>query len=212
MTENIFVFEHSSIGIKDERGMIYVDPFSMKNSPNDAAFIFVTHEHFDHYSPEDIAKVVGKDTVLIIPESMKDKVQEVSSKMSSIVTINPGESLEISGLKFEAVPAYNTDKAFHPKDEEWVGYVITSGCKRIYIAGDTDDTEEAGSVKCDIALIPVGGTYTMDVDEAAEFINRLRPEFAIPTHYGTVVGEKSDGEAFAGKVKEPVKVEIKLQF
>ena len=212
MTENIFVYEHSSIGIKDINGMIYVDPYCIKENHNDASFIFVTHDHFDHYSPEDIARVVGTDTVLIIPESMKDKVGEVSGKMKDIITVKPGDHKECGGLEFEAVRAYNIDKQFHPKEEDWVGYIILSGGKRIYIAGDTDATEEASSVKCDIALVPVGGTYTMDIDQAADLVNRISPQTAIPTHYGTVVGEKSDGEAFAAKVKEAVNVEVKIVF
>lgn len=212
MTENIVVFGHNSVGIKSELGMIYVDPFKMKESPADASFILVTHEHYDHFSPEDIEKVAGKDTVLVVPESMKAKAQEAAGLVKKIVTVKPGEDCEAEGLSFETVPAYNVDKKFHPKSNEWVGYILKVGGKRIYVAGDTDATPEAKNVKCDVAVIPVGGTYTMGIEQAAALVNEIKPAVAIPVHYGCIVGEASDGEAFAKLVKEPVKAELKIKF
>ena len=128
------------------------------------------------------------------------------------MTVKPGISAEIDDLKLETVPAYNIKKPFHPESAGWVGYILKDGGKRIYIAGDTDATKEAKAVKCDIALVPIGGTYTMDAKTAAELVNELHPETAIPVHYGTIVGKPSDGEVFAKHVKEPVKVEIKIRF
>ncbi len=212
MIENIVVFGHNSVGIKSELGMIYVDPFKMKESPLDASFILITHEHYDHFSPEDIEKVAGKDTTLIVPESMKGKAQEASGLVKKIVTVKPGEDCEVEGLCFETVPAYNVDKKFHPKSNEWVGYILKVGGKRIYVAGDTDATPEAKAVQCDVAIVPVGGTYTMDIRQAAELVNEIKPAVAIPVHYGCIVGEASDGEAFAKLVKDPVKVELKIKF
>jgi L-ascorbate metabolism protein UlaG (beta-lactamase superfamily) len=118
----------------------------------------------------------------------------------------------VDGLEFETVPAYNILKPFHPKQAEWVGYILQIGGKRIYVAGDTDATKEAKSVSCDVALIPIGGTYTMDVKNAAELANILQPDVVIPTHYGCIVGNPEDGEAFAKLVKAPVKVELKIRF
>ena len=103
-------------------------------------------------------------------------------------------------------------KPFHNRGAGWVGYIIRTSGKRIYIAGDTDATKEARAVKCDIALVPIGGTYTMDAKKAAELINEMQPEVAIPVHYGTVAGKPSDGEEFAKLVKAPVKVECKIKF
>ncbi len=103
-------------------------------------------------------------------------------------------------------------KPFHPRTAQWVGYILRIDGKRIYIAGDTDATKEAKAVKCDIALVPVGGTYTMDARKAAELVNLIRPEVAIPVHYGSIVGKTSDGEAFAELVEPPVKVELKIKF
>ncbi len=212
MTENIRVYSQNCIRIETEKGIVYVDPFQMKESPKDADFILITHDHYDHFSPEDIRKAAGEDTVMVVPENMKDKAKEAEGFVKRTVTVKPGISAEIDALKLETVPAYNIKKPFHPESAGWVGYILKDGGKRIYIAGDTDATKEAKAVKCDIALVPIGGTYTMDAKTAAELVNELHPETAIPVHYGTIVGKPSDGEVFEKHVKEPVKVEIKIRF
>ena len=143
---------------------------------------------------------------------MEDKAQEVSSLFGKIVTVKPGVYRNIGGVEIETVPAYNILKPFHPKSAEWIGYTFRIDGKRIYVAGDTDATKDAKAVKCDIALVPIGGTYTMDAKKAAEFINIIRPNVAMPVHYGSIVGDPSDGEVFARYVKEPIKVEFKIQF
>ncbi|MCR5684906.1 MAG: MBL fold metallo-hydrolase [Lachnospiraceae bacterium] len=210
MTENIEVFKQNSIRIKTAAGMVYIDPFEMDTAPHDAAFILITHDHYDHFSPESIEKAANADTVLVVPEKMEKKAGEVSALVRKTVTVKPGIAQETDGLNFETVPGYNILKPFHPKSAGWVGYILLVDGKRIYIAGDTDATKEAMDVKCDIALVPVGGTYTMDAKKAAELINTIKPEVAIPVHYGSVVGNVKDGETFAGLVKSPVKVEIKI--
>jgi L-ascorbate metabolism protein UlaG (beta-lactamase superfamily) len=212
MTDNIDVFTQSSIRINDGGKVIYVDPFKMAGEPRNADYIFITHDHYDHFSPEDIEKVACSDTVLVVPENMAGKAKVLSGIVKKIVAVKPGVHHDIDGLEVETVPAYNILKPFHPKSAGWVGYILLVDGRRIYIAGDTDETKENKVVKCDIALVPIGGTYTMDAKKAAEFVNTLRPEVAIPTHYGSIVGKPSDGEVFAGLVKEPIKVEIKLQF
>ena len=212
MTENIEVFNQNSICIRDKGKKIYIDPFQMKIEPHDADYILITHDHHDHFSPEDIGKAANSGTLLVVPEKMLDKAQEVSGLVKQIATVKPGVYRKVEGLEFETVPAYNIRKPFHPKSAEWVGYVLQIDGKRIYIAGDTDATKEAKAVKCDVALIPVGGTYTMDAKEAAELADALHPDVVIPTHYGSIVGKPSDGETFAGYVKAPVRVELKIQF
>ncbi len=212
MIENIEVNKQNSIRITDRIGVIYIDPFQTPYATNDASFVFITHDHYDHFSPEDIEKVVGPDTTLIIPEKMQNKTESVADLFSKIITVKPGNYREISGLEIETVPAYNILKPFHPKSAEWVGYILHLGGKRIYIAGDTDATKEAKAVKCDIALVPIGGTYTMDNKKAAELINEIHPEVAIPVHYGDLVGSPSDGTEFAERVKSPIRVEFKIPF
>lgn len=212
MTENIEVFTQNSIRIKDRDRTIYIDPFQMCEEPKDADYIFITHDHYDHFSLEDIEKAAGNNTVLIVPEKMERKAQEAADLADRIITVKPGVYREVDGLKFETIPAYNILKPFHPKNAEWVGYILWVDGKRIYVAGDTDATKEAKAVNCDIALVPIGGTYTMDAKKAAELVNMLRPDVAIPTHYGSIVGKPSDGEVFANHVKAPIKVEFKVKF
>ena len=212
MTENITVFTQNSIRITDRDRRIYIDPFQMRKEPHDADYILITHDHYDHFSPEDIEKVAGSSTILIVPEKMQGKADAVANLVCRIVTVKPGVYREIDGLEMETVSAYNRLKPFHPKNAEWVGYILRVDGRRIYIAGDTDATKEAKAVKCDIALVPVGGIYTMDAKTAAVLVNTIRPSVAIPVHYGNIVGKPDQGKVFADHVKDPVRVEFKISF
>ena len=210
MTENITVFTQSAIRIGTSEGTVYFDPFQLREARHDADFILITHDHYDHFSPEDIGKVSKAETVLVVPEKMAAKAKEAKAMVKRIETVTPGISRNIDGLEFETVPSYNVGKVFHPKSAGWVGYIMCVDGKRIYVAGDTDANEDVRQVKCDIALIPIGGTYTMDAKQAAEFINTIRPQIAIPTHYGSIVGSKKDAEVFLKHVDPSVETEIKL--
>ena len=212
MVDSIEVFTHSSIRIKGRNITIYVDPFKIKEDFHDADYILITHQHYDHFSPEDIRKVTRESTILVAPESMLDDAREVEMDVKEIVAVKPGIYREISGLELETIPAYNTVKPFHPRRAEWVGYIIRIDGKRIYIAGDTGATKEAKQVKCDIAMVPIGGTYTLDAKRAADLINTIRPEIAIPTHYGSIAGKKTDADSFEKLVKSPIKVVKKIQY
>ena len=212
MTENIEVFTQNSIRIRSGVGTIYIDPFRINEEPGDADFILITHDHYDHFSLEDIEKVSKLDTVIVVPEKMTVKARDISGSVAGVETVKPGEHREIRGLELETVPAYNTLKPFHIKSAGWVGYILCIDGKRIYIAGDTDATKEAAAVRCDVALVPIGGTYTMDAKKAAELINEIKPAVAIPVHYGGIVGKPGDGQVFADNVKDPVRVEFKLKF
>ncbi len=215
---DIQVLTHSSIRIRTASGIVYADPFHVEGEPRDASLILVTHSHYDHFSPEDIRKICGDGPVtLVIPESMEKEAAQALKKQAidvRIVTVRPGTVTEVCGLKVEAVPSYNIGKFFHPKKEQWVGYILTdpadSEGTRVYIAGDTDVTPESLRVRCDIALIPVGGTYTMNAVQAAKLINTIRPAVVIPTHYGSIVGKPGDGERFASLVEPPVEVVLQL--
>ncbi len=211
MIDRIDVLAHSSIRIKCDSGSIYIDPFHVKDEFHDSSYILVTHDHYDHFSPEDIRKVCRKDTILVVPKNMENKAREVADCVGGIVAVEPGNTYEIEGLNLETLPAYNTLKPFHPRSAGWVGYLVILEGKRIYIAGDTDITKENKEVKCDIALVPVGGTYTMDAGKAAKLINLIRPEIAVPTHYGDIVGSKEDAEIFAKKVDSGIQVINKMQ-
>ncbi len=195
MLNNIEVLYHSSIRIKKEK-TIYIDPFKIDRNYNDADIIFITHDHYDHYSEEDIDKVINENAVIVIPEELLTKVLKKGINKNAIITVEPNQKYMVQGIKFETVPAYNTNKIFHPKENGWVGYVIEINGIKYYIAGDTDITEENKKVKCDVAFVPVGGTYTMDFKEAAQLVNEIQPKVAVPIHYGSVVGTKQDAEEF----------------
>lgn len=209
MLENIQVLCHSSIKINEGK-VIYFDPFKIDKQYNDADIIFITHDHYDHYSEEDIDKVIKPDTVIVIPEGMQVKLLKKGVKNSNIITVEPERTYVAEGLKFETVPAYNVNKSFHPEDNGWVGYILEIDGIRYYIAGDTDINEENKRVKCDIAFVPIGGTYTMDFKEAAELVNEIKPKVAVPIHYGSIVGTSEDAINFQKLLNPEIKCKIKI--
>lgn len=207
MTENVTVNTQNSIRISGN-GILYFDPLGIEDEVHDADVIFITHDHYDHFSPEDIAKVKKEKTKLFVPAGMLDTaVKKSGIPEKNIIAVQPGMLKEIDGGYIaETVPAYNKLKPFHPKRAGWCGYIVTVSGVRYYIAGDTDNLAENHKIKCDVALVPIGGTYTMNAKEAAAFINQIRPQAVIPTHYRN----PEDGEIFKGLVKKSIKVEIKL--
>ena len=209
MTEKITVNAQSSIRVDAEK-VIYFDPFMVTEVTNDADIIFITHVHHDHFSPEDIAKVAKADTVFVAPESMKKEVLEAGIAPEKLITLTPNIKTEVCGIPVETVPSYNVGKKFHPKENGWIGYIVTVLGTRVYVGGDMDPTPEAKAVDCDVAMIPIGGHFTMDYAEAAAFINELKPKTVIPTHYGTGVGKPEDGKAFKSLIESGIEVVFKL--
>jgi L-ascorbate metabolism protein UlaG (beta-lactamase superfamily) len=162
--------------------------------------VLVSHSHGDHYSTEDIVKVSDQDTKLIASA-------DVVAKEKAGEAIMPGLIVELEGIRVAAVAAYNPNKQFHPKEKNWVGFIIEIGSKRIYYAGDTDLTDEMKVLKdIDIALLPVGGTYTMNAEEAAEATRHIKPKLAIPYHWGDIVGSRNDAEQFANLAECEAKI------
>lgn len=211
MLENVEVLCHSSIRFS-KGNTIYFDPFKIETNYNDADVIFITHDHYDHYSEEDIGKIVKEDTVIVIPEDLKTKVLKKGWKEENIITVIPNKSYTVKNIEFQTVPAYNVNKQFHPKENNWVGYLVNMEGITYYISGDTDITKENKKVKCDVAFVPVGGTYTMDYKEAAELINEIKPKVAVPTHYGSIIGSKKDGAKFAKLVDADIVVDkVKME-
>jgi L-ascorbate metabolism protein UlaG (beta-lactamase superfamily) len=195
---------HDSFRLAAEK-VVYIDPWHINRSEK-ADIILVTHEHYDHLSPDDIAKLRGPATEVVAPASAATKLS------GQVHTIAPGQAIAVAGVRVEAVPAYNVNKfrspghPFHPKAEGKVGYIITLGGVRIYHAGDTDLIPEMDSVRCDIALLPVSGTYVMTAEEAAQAADRLAPRLAIPMHYGSIVGSDADAERFKRLTRVPVQI------
>lgn len=205
MLKNIEVNCHSSIKISENK-IIYIDPFNIKKELHDADIVLITHDHYDHYSPEDIEKIVNQYTIIVAPKTVK-----ALSKMKNVISVEPNNAYEIEGIKIQTIPSYNINKKFHPKENEWVGYIIEINNIRYYIAGDTDIIPENKLVKCDVAFIPVGGTYTMNYEEAAELANIIKPKIAVPTHYGSIVGEIQDGEKFKNLLSSEIECEIMIK-
>ena len=196
---------HSSIKIT--KGIIiYIDPFRINEEKHDADLILITHDHYDHYSPEDIKKVIKEDTIIVAPKTIK----ELNNK-ENIIFVEPNKTYNIKGYKMDTIPAYNINKHFHPKENNWIGYIIEIEGIKYYIAGDTDIIPENQQIKCDVALIPIGGTYTMDYKEASELINIIKPKIAIPTHYGSIVGDITDGEKFKKLIDNTIDVQILIK-
>ena len=208
MLEGVQVFTQNSIKIEKEK-IIYMDTYEMQEEKHDADIIFITHTHYDHFSLKDIEKVKKKDTVIVGPEGIEE-VQKIGFLKENIRIVKPNQSYEIEGIKVETVPAYNLDKKFHPKENEWVGYILNLQGAKYYIAGDTDDIEEIRNIKCDVAFIPIGGTYTMDAKEAGNLVNVMQPKIVVPTHYGSIVGRKEDAQIFAQKLNANIQCEVYL--
>lgn len=202
----ISINKHSSIKIQTDK-IIYFDPYLITDEAHDADIIFITHDHHDHFSIEDIKKVEKEGTVYVIPENMYNLLGG-----ENVVVLKPNEKTEVEGYEVFAVPSYNVGKMFHPKEKGNLGYVVKIENKRVFVAGDTSLNDDNNSLKVDIALVPVGGHFTMDYKEAAELINTIKPEVAIPTHYGTNgIGNNEDGEKFKQLVNSDTKVEILIK-
>lgn len=210
MIEKFEVLYHSAVRIAADNKVIYVDPYGISKKFNDADYICITHSHFDHFSPKDIEMVRRSDSIIIMTEDLYADVLKIGFKENRIVIVEPNKKYNVEGLLIETVSAYNTDKAFHPKSNGWVGYVFNLECERIYVTGDTDITPEALSVKCDLIFVPVGGTYTMNYSQAAKLVNQIKPVIAVPTHYGSVVGTNTDALDFK-RLLDP-KIECKIMI
>lgn len=201
MLKNIVWLGHDTFRISGSR-TIYTDPFQI-NRKDHADLILITHEHYDHCSPEDVGKLKGSETVVVAPPDCAEKLG------GPVKTVRPGDRLAINGVEIQAVPAYNTNKQFHTKDRSWVGYLITMDGQTIYLAGDTDLIPEMSALgPVDVALLPVSGTYVMTAAEAAEAARIIKPKTAVPMHFGSIVGSSSDAAQFAALLKGSVDVVI----
>jgi L-ascorbate metabolism protein UlaG (beta-lactamase superfamily) len=198
-------------GFRIQNGkVIYFDPFKIEAGGPKADIILVSHEHFDHCNVEDLAKIITPATIVVAHSQSKALLAKLNVREVKIV--KPGDKIHINDIIVEAVPAYNIDKfrepgrVFHPKEDGKVGFIATIEGVRIYHAGDTDHIPEMKNVQTDIALLPVSGTYVMTAQEAAEAAGTIKPQIAVPMHYGAIVGDSADAETF----KRLAKCEVKL--
>jgi L-ascorbate metabolism protein UlaG (beta-lactamase superfamily) len=200
MVKDIHWLGHDTFKIIGEQ-VVYTDPFRIQEKDR-ADIILVTHEHRDHCSPEDIAKLRSPETVILAPADCAAKIG------GEFTIVRPGDSLVVKGVKVDVVPSYNTNKQFHTRERGWVGYVFAIGGRSIYLAGDTDRIDEMKSIRADIALLPVSGTYVMTAEEAALAALDIKPKVAIPMHYGAIVGGESDAARFAELLKGKIDVVV----
>ena len=209
MIDDIEVLCHSSIKFSKEK-IIYFDPFKVDKNYNDADLIFITHSHYDHFSEEDILKIKKDNTKIVVTSDLNERANNLGFSKENLITVLPNQELVIDGINVTTIPAYNLNKQFHPKSNNWVGYLIELDVIKYYIAGDTDITDENMNLKCDVAFVPVGGTFTMTLDEAANLVNNIKPKIAIPTHYGSIVGTKEDGNKFVELLNDDIEGKILL--
>jgi L-ascorbate metabolism protein UlaG (beta-lactamase superfamily) len=205
MLQDVRWLGHDTFQFRGAR-TVYTDPYQIDAGPP-ADLVLITHEHSDHFSPEDLARIRAPHTqVLTTPD--------VARQLPGAIAMRPGERQVVAGIEVEAVPAYNVDKfrkpgkPFHPREDGKLGFVFTLGGRRFYHAGDTDLIPGMDAIRCDVALLPVGGTYTMTADEAAEAARRLRPAVAVPMHWGSIVGSEQDARRFRDLLAGQVEVVI----
>lgn len=206
MVENIHWLGHDSFRLEGEGKVIYLDPYQLPAGAVPADLILITHDHSDHCSPADVERIRTPETVVVTVAAAAAKLPK------PVRLVSPGDSLVAQGIAVETVPAYNTNKfrspgkPFHPREAGNVGYVVTLAGRRIYHTGDTDLIPEMGTVRADVALLPVSGIYVMTVEEAVEAADLIRPQVAVPMHVGAGIGELDDARRFAQTARVPVRV------
>ena len=193
---------HDGFRLSIEGATLYFDPFQLSGSLPPADLILVSHEHYDHCSPEDIEKIRKPETVILTEPKAAGKLQ------GNVISLTPGQSHEVAPFAVTAVPAYNTNKKFHPASNSWLGFIVTVNGVRIYHAGDTDLLPEMKDFDVDIALLPVSGTYVMTAEEAAQAALEINPKVAIPMHFDSIVGVRDDAEKFAEMLRGRIPVII----
>ena len=207
MKDNISINAQSSIKIVGDNKIFYIDPYLIEKDIKDADYIFITHDHYDHLSLEDIKKVMNDKTIIIAPESCISKIEEFGF-INEVFPVKPNTKYSLEDLSFQTVGAYNTNKLYHLESSNWVGYLIDIDDLKYFITGDTDINKENKLVKCDVLLLPVGGVYTMDYQEAATLTNLIKPKLAIPTHYETEVGTKIDAVNYTQLLDKDIESKI----
>ncbi len=190
---------HAGFLIRHNGANIYIDPFKISDHQPKADIVFITHEHYDHFSIDDLNKIIKKETKIIAPKKVTESLTDFENEF---LVVRPFEEYYVAGLKFKTLPSYNLNKEFHPKEKKWVGYLIYIDNFVVYHTGDSDFIPEMRNLKVDMLLVPVSGTYTMDAKEAANLAKTIKPGISIPMHYGKIVGSLKDAIKFKDLLKK----------
>lgn len=201
----INVNNHSSIQIND----IFIDPYGITETNKKAKYIFITHTHYDHLSLEDIKKIISKETIFVAPKDAQKTLEENFPNHEKFY-VEPNQELKFDNFEVKVIPAYNINKNFHKKEFGWVGYVFKIDSITYTILGDTDEIPEHETLKTNVLFVPIGGTYTMNAEEAAILVNKIKPDLAVPVHYNAIVGSKEDEEIFLENLDKNIKYQIFL--
>ncbi len=208
MIEGLHWLGHSSFRW-DGSKTIYFDPWKLSKEPKKSDIICISHEHFDHFSKLDISKISTADTVIVTCKACADELEPFTRiARKEIKVFQAGISIDLGGVKIKFLSSYNIKKEFHTKSSEKLGFVVTMDGISLYHAGDTDKIPEMDGLKCDVALLPISGTYVMTADEAAEAAIAINPKVAVPMHYGDIVGSMKDAKRFEYLLKGKVEVKI----
>lgn len=183
--------KHAGFKIKTEEGTIYIDPFQISNDQEKANILFISHDHPDHLDEASIKMLVDSETTIFCSHDCKSKIEQFV-KVAGIIALLPGDEHIFGHLKIKATPAYNINKSFHPKENQWIGFLIEIDNTCIYFSGDTDHLPELEKIQCDIGLFPVSGIYVMNAKEAAGLASIIKPKvISIPMHWGTLVDDQN---------------------
>ena len=205
VTDHIAWLGHDSFRISGSR-VIYFDPWEVAGPTAD--LILISHDHYDHCDPTAVKALAGAKTRIITEPAGAAKLKSEGVR-HNLTVLEPGAEIEVFGGNIKAVPAYNTDKDFHPRAKNYLGFVVTLDGLSIYHAGDTDRIEEMKEIRAQVALLPVSGTYVMTAEEAVAAALDLAPAVAIPMHFGKIVGDDRMARQFAEALQGRVAVEIK---
>lgn len=207
MIEKLHWLGHSSFRW-DGSKTVYFDPWKIRKGSKTADVICVSHEHFDHMSKPDIVAISTPDTILVTCEACAKQLKGLKGGAEDILVMAPGDSKNLDGVTIRSVASYNTNKEFHQKSTKKLGFIVTMDGASVYHAGDTDLIPEISEVECDIALLPISGTYVMTADEAAKAALAIEPKMAVPMHYGDIVGEAGDAKRFEDALRGRIEVKI----
>lgn len=187
----IYWLKHDGFKIKANEGVIYIDPYKLNGDQEKADILFISHSHFDHLDETSIKAVVKPETTIFCSDDCKAQLSDMVD-VDSVISLFPNDDYIFGHLKISATFAYNLEKPFHPKEKQWLGFLLKIAETKIYFAGDTDHLKELESIECDVGLFPVSGIYVMDPQEAAGLANIIKPKvMSVPMHWGAVIDDQN---------------------